>query len=207
MASTFSDPLPISLNLLRGRPSTLLGACPRFKDSHTPVVFHLPVNTAMRALASVSSDTAADIYIFNGLCEFGEDYNQMNTMLPRWRFFPNKERSIELAYFLSTILLSKWPKIEPYQLISVIEVTSNLTVSGILPQFRAKEILSRLIPRCLDELQLSKKDVDKLLLSVNHIDEDLRVKLIDFSRWFAHRREINARKRNIQLTQNMLVNS
>lgn len=79
----FSDSSPVSAGLLRDMKETLLDVCPRFPQSQSPVIFHLPEETAVRIVSNFPIDLDADIYTEIGLCRLGFDEEELKKRLPR----------------------------------------------------------------------------------------------------------------------------
>lgn len=200
LCATLADPIRIHPTFLRGRNPRQLELCPVFKFSDIPVVFHLPKSTIVQVLLGVKPNDAARMFVVNGSSCFGMDREELRKTMPRWRVSRDLEKAVRLADLLSLPIIRKPHSIAADSLVGILRVAGLLTERGILENDRAKELFRMILPRCLDELKLSTKDVHAILFGLNRVRLDPSDAVVyplmsNFAHWFLQRRRLNSSKR------------
>jgi hypothetical protein len=201
MLSVLKDPCDIPAFLLRGKYPTLMDNCPKFRDSVTPVIFHLPKRTALRVIENLRPVQIGNVFLENGRSKFGLDSAVVVHQLPRWRGHNDVEKASNLASYLTLRLLSN-PAWLPVPLLpQILHTTGNLHEAGLITAGICNEVFKCILPACLEKCNLRRVDILDLIKGVSKLKIEkgnsiLFPMMANFAGWFLERQKINASRRH-----------
>jgi hypothetical protein len=108
-------------------------------------------------------------FISNGSVRFGLDEGKMRNILPRWKVKRERTVPVEVASRLAHLVYVNAGSIAADDVPSMIEITGKLVEDKLLNGALGSMIVRQVLPRCLDQKQLSRQDLLRVLTGIRRI--------------------------------------
>ena len=93
----------------------------------------------------------------------------MRRILPRWKVMRERSVPIEVASRLAHLVYVNAGSIAADEVPSIIEITGKLVEDNLLNGVLGSMIVRQVLPRCLDQKQLSRQDLLRLVMGIRRI--------------------------------------
>ena len=195
------DPSPVGAFFLRGRNASLIEVCPKFPGSEAPVVFHLPIRTALRIVENIPPAYISTCFVLNGKSRFGLNKAVVGQQLPRWRCQNDIGKASAVASALCGQLLSNTSWLPEPTLPGILRVVGDLSEARLISPAIANSVFKAVLPLCLEKHRFSRVDILDLMYGVSKLkidsDNSILFPLVaNFAAWFLERSKINRLNRS-----------